>query len=162
MRRLLTLLAILALVPVAVVTAPLTGAAAASDCPTLLASTTEPATGAEITLSGTGFDPGATVRLVLNSDELATARTSTTGSFSTRGVLPSNVTGRQRLESEGGQSACRAAPITLDIRTAGVDRGDGSGVVSLEIALLGLAALILVVGGVIVTTLGRHRRSARR
>ena len=39
--------------------------------------------------------------------------------------------------------------------------GGGTALTGVQIALLGLLALVLVVGGVVVTTLGRNRRPER-
>lgn len=152
--------------------APTVSAAAypATTCTaTIAVSTTHPAAGEAITVTGTGFDAGATVRLVLDTgDRLATVRSSAEGNFTTEVTMP-NTSGRHVLHARGGTSNqpadCPADPfVTLTIQggstqSAGAPNGGGTAFTGLNVlGLLAIAAALVGIG----VALNRRSRSGKR
>src|SRR3954466_928935 len=90
--------------------APATGAQAATTvyppttCSTLAVSTTHPAVGAKITVSGASFLPNHKVTLVLKTQTyfLVSLTTDANGEFSVQVQLPAGVTGQHRIIAKGG------------------------------------------------------------
>lgn len=133
---------------------------------TIAVSTTHPGVDESITVTGKGFDPGATVRLVLDTgDRLATVRSSSGGNFSTRVTMPT-ISGRHVLHARGGTSNqpadCPADPfVTLTIQggttqSAGTPDGGGTALTGLNVlGLLALAAALVGIG----VALNRRSRS---
>src|SRR4051794_17125825 len=71
---------------------------------TIAVSTTHPAAGESITVTGRGFDSGATVRLVLDTgDRLATRRANDSGSFTARVRMPV-ISGHHVIHARGGST----------------------------------------------------------
>jgi len=89
-------------------------------CPTLSVSTTKPAVGETIGVTGENFDPDKAVTLILHSKTyvLKTVKTNSSGSFSADVKLPSGLTGNHTLSAKGAQSACPADPIQIVISGA--------------------------------------------
>jgi hypothetical protein len=172
------LAAALALVGLALV-APLApaAAAAASDpaypphtCPTLSVSTTHPAVGEQITVTGQQFDADTRVSLTMTAPtyDVGTARTDADGNFSAHVRMPAGVTGNKIITVKGGQSVCPADPIQLFIedRTTGNGGPGGGGGGGGTPAMTGvdIGVLVLVAGGLIGLglLLNRRRSGARR
>jgi hypothetical protein len=84
-------------------------------CPTISVSTTKPAVGETITVTGQNFDPNKSVTVVMNTKTyvLATARTAADGSFSARAKLPAGVSGSHAISVKGAQSDCPADPVQI-------------------------------------------------
>lgn len=149
------------------------GAYPATICATLEVSTTNPLAGATITVSGSNFDPDATVKLVLHSQtyQLGSAKSDAQGSFAKDVKLPAGVTGHHYIEAMGGTtdqpSGCPAEPMQpLDIQSSGgngIPAGNGgTAFTGLDILALIAAAVVLLGGGVLVNRSGKRRRAHQR
>lgn len=162
----------------ALLAAPFAGSAIAyppTTCSTLSVSTTTPVAGASFTISGSNFEPSASVHLVLRpaGSDLGTAHTDTTGAFSVTARIPADVSGNQNVVATSGATingVCPADPIqALDVQAAsngnnggGGNNGGSNGGLSntgLDIAALLALAAALIVGGV---ALNRRRVHAGR
>ena len=142
-------------------------------CPTIAVSTTAPAVGETITVSGSNFDADATVTIQLHSAtyDLGTDHTDASGTFSARVTLPAGVTGHHLIEVQGAQSACPADPVQVDIQgtggpaSASVANGSpgspGTGTAFTGVDILGLlvAAAALIGLGVLLNRRSSGRRS---
>lgn len=139
-------------------------------CPTIAVSTTAPAVGETITVSGSNFDADATVTIQLHTTtyDLGTARTDASGAFSAKVTLPAGVTGHHLIEVQGAQSACPADPVQVDIQgtggpaSASVANGTpGTGTAFTGVDILGLlvAAAALIGLGVLLNRRSSGRRS---
>lgn len=136
-------------------------------CPTLSLSTTHPAVGEQITVSGQQFDVHARVSLVLlaGSHDLRSVTTDSNGSFTTQVRLPAGVTGAHTIKAKGAQSACPAESIQLLIekRTAENAAVGGPGstpaMTGVDVGGLLVAAAALIGVGLL---LNRRRTSRRR
>lgn len=148
-------------------------------CSTLAVSTTTPAAGETITVSGTNFRPNETVRLELHTDVhvLKTLTTGADGSFSTEVTLPDGVTGTHLLVAVGASTkaaGCPADPsVSISIQGSGVGgvatssapagvggQSDGPGSTAftgMNVLLLLIVAAILIVLGVML-----NRRNAAK
>jgi 5'-nucleotidase len=133
-------------------------------CPTISVSTTHPAVGETITVTGKRFDPGKRVTLILNSRTyvLATATASAQGTFSADVTMPAGLTGNHIISVKGAQSACPADPIQISIQGApqsGEPGGPGGSPAVTGVDILGLllAAAALIGLGVLLN----RRRGAR-
>ena len=94
-----------------------------SVCAFIEVSTTAPAPGEAIIVTGQHFDPHGHVTLVLaRGDVLKHVTANAKGSFSTRVVTPSDVTGAYLIHARGGKtnqpSDCPADPALIPIRLA--------------------------------------------
>lgn len=149
------------------------GAYPATICATLEVSTTNPLVGATITVSGSNFDPNATIKLVLHSQtyQLGSTKSDSLGSFTKDVKLPTGVTGHHLIEAIGGTSdepsGCPADPIqALDIQSnggSGVPAGNGgTAFTGLDILALIAAAVVLLGGGVLINRGGKRRRAHQR
>lgn len=137
-------------------------------CPTLAVSTTKPAVGETITVTGRNFDAHASVTVVMHSRTyvLAKVRTDASGSFSTGVTMPAGLTGHHIIQATGAQSACPADPIEIVITgtttaSAGTG-GPGGGTALTGVDILGLlvAALAMIGAGVLLNR--RRGQQARR
>lgn len=148
-------------------------------CSTLAVSTTTPAAGEAITVSGTNFKPNASVRLELHTRVylLKTVTSGADGTFSTQVSMPDGVTGRHLIVAVGGSmsaAGCPAAPsVSVDIQGAGVggvatssvpagaggqsNGPGGTAFTGVNVLLMLIVAAILVVLGVMLN----RRNSAR-
>jgi IPT/TIG domain-containing protein len=136
-------------------------------CPTISVSTTKPAVGETITVTGQNFDPSKSVTLVLNSKTyvLATVKTDAAGSFSTKVKMPAGLTGSHVLSVKGAQSGCPADPIQIVIGGAPVTspatgpNGGPPAFTGVDVLWLLLAAAALIGVGVL---LNRRRGADAR
>jgi hypothetical protein len=129
--------------------------------------------GDKITVTGQGFDPGATVALTLypKSDPSAvqtikTVTASSKGKFRTFITMPLDAVGNQILTANGN-AQCPADPVQIFVKGAGASgspTGTGSNpgtpaMTGVDVALLIVAAGVLLGAGVIFTRGGRRRAS---
>lgn len=133
------------------------------ECATLAVSTTTPAVGAHITVTGAQFIPGSHVTILMQShvSTLGHATANANGRFSVDVKLPDGVTGQHIIYSEGGlQPNCPADPISIEIGSEGTNGTGGStaetGVHVAE--LLAIALGLLGVGYLLNDGAGRRRR----
>ncbi|HEV7205317.1 MAG TPA: hypothetical protein VGN18_11965 [Jatrophihabitans sp.] len=95
-------------------------------CSTLAVSTTTPAVGESITVTGANFKPNRSVRLELDSaaHPLKTVTSGVDGSFSTQVTLPAGVTGSHSIVAVGGGLTAAGCPVDpaaqLHIQGSGV------------------------------------------
>lgn len=133
-------------------------AAPYSTAPAVAASTQEPAEGASLTLTGTGYLSGETVDNVLHSVpyNLQSAVADPLGNFSVSVTLPSGVSGSHTIISTGATSGrVSTIAITIVVPQSSSSLPD-TGVAVLGIGSIGLTAL--VVGGLVLAA-GRRRRT---
>jgi hypothetical protein len=187
MRRLVLQVAVLALlaafglaVPSGASAAPAQAAAAAcSDAAayppganaTLQVDTTNPVIGETIKVSGIKFCPNEDVDITIEGVFVATAHTDARGAFDPE-VKVTGAAGEKQVCGVGASGlASDRDCLTINARAAtsiqnpapGKDTDTGNpAMTGVEIALLGVLALVLVVGGVLFTTIGRRRNSAAR
>jgi hypothetical protein len=117
--------------------------------------------------SGIDYCPDERVTLTIAGQYVATGHTDGDGDFDPRLDAP-GPPGPKRLCGVGasGRRFDRDC-LTIQVRAAGgtgapaSGPGGGTAFTGVQIALLGLLALVLVVGGVVATTLGRNRRPER-
>jgi hypothetical protein len=151
-------------------------------CPTLSVSTTNPLPGQTIAVTGTNFEPQASVKLELRSPVrvLKTVKSDGSGSFATSVKLPAGVTGKHTLVAVGGGSTggagCGIDPFqTLNIQnngggnssastgtSTGTNGGGGTAFTGLDVLALIAAAVVLVGAGVMLNVSGKRRKYASR
>jgi hypothetical protein len=136
-------------------------------CATISVSTTTPAVGEAITVTGKNFGPHAKVTLILQSKTyvLGTVTTSATGTFGTDVTMPRGLTGHHILSAQGGNPLCQADPIEIVIGangaspTPGPNGPPGTAFTGVDVLwLIALAAALIVVG----IALNRRSNSRRR
>jgi hypothetical protein len=142
-------------------------------CATLSVSTTHPAPGAKITVTGSNFLANTKVKLVLHSKTyfLVAVTTDANGDFSVQVQLPAGVSpGHHRIIAKGGANGvknCPADPFqTLSIQGSAqspTPTSTGSSgptaFTGVDIAALLGAAALLVAAGVLFARSGRRRSS---
>jgi len=141
---------------------PVTG----SECAGISVSTTVPAPGESITVTGSKFDSHGHVRLVLDTgDVLKRVTADANGSFTTKVKMPDGVTGFHVLHARGGKTNqpadCPADP-GLNIGSGASAPGTpghhgGTSFTGLDIGLLLAAAALLIAVGVAL-----NRKSSRK
>lgn len=84
-------------------------------CPTVSVSTTKPAVGETITVTGQNFDPNKSVTVLMHSKTyvLATVKTDAEGAFSANVKMPAGLTGSHLITVKGAQSGCPADPVRI-------------------------------------------------
>src|SRR4051812_12532308 len=188
MRRLLALLMAAGLLmllptaaPFAAAAVPVHGAAAApGDCPkpkpyppapdaTVQVNTTIPNVGDPLEVSGINYCPNEAVDITIAGQHVGTGHTDAAGNFDPQVTTP-GPPGPKRLCGIGASGlATDRDCLMLHVQGSGgsssapppVIQGGGTAFTGVQIALFGLLALMLVVGGVVVTTLSRNRRPER-
>jgi LPXTG-motif cell wall-anchored protein len=151
-----------------------------SRAPAIAMSSPSAAPGSEVTVSGTGFQSGATVRLTLHSDPvtLGTAQTDATGAFSAAVTIPADVAAGSHtvLGDDGVLSASASLAVTAAAAPgSGSHPSDGTGVAdaggasghSSHLAQTGsdaigwslAAGLLVLVGGCLWFAVARRRRT---
>jgi hypothetical protein len=155
---------------------------AATNCPepppyppppdaTVEVDTTAPNVGDPLEISGIRYCPKEDVNLTIAGRHVGTAHTDSDGSFDPQVTTP-GPTGTKRVCGIGASGlATDRNCLFIHVRGAGSSAaeagppphssGGGTALTGVQIALLGLVALVLVVGGVVVTTLSRNRRPER-
>ena len=125
-------------------------------------STTNPAPGQTITLTGAQFEPpGNTVAIVLDTGAvLAHVKIDASGAFSIPITMPAGVTGNHLISVQGYKppGVCPPDPVQITIST---NNEGGGGLASTGVDILtGLAiALALIAGGVLFARSGRRSHS---
>jgi LPXTG-motif cell wall-anchored protein len=132
--------------------------------PTLSVSTTVPAPGQTIIISGTGWGADEVVTLVLHSTPvtLASPLTDGNGAFSVPATIPSDVQGDHVLTATGGTTG-QTISITLTISSQPATGGGGGGGLpntGLMVWGFGIVAVVLLTLGAALVVSGRRRRSA--
>jgi hypothetical protein len=143
-------------------------------CPTISVSTTTPLAGEAITVTGTNFIPGATVRLELDSSAtvLKTVTASASGTFTTQVTMPAGLLGSHTILASGGGGGpgCPADPIQIVNahgpgggggslgNGGGTNGGGGTAFTGVDVLLLVLIAGLLVTAGVMLNRGGKRRR----
>lgn len=147
---------------------PVTG----SDCASISVSTTVPASGERITVTGVNFNAGGHVRLVLDTgDVLGHPTADANGSFTTKITMPNGVYGFHKLYHRGGKTGqpakgCPADP-GLDIGSGasipagGPGHHGGTSFTGIDIAVLLAAAALLIAIGVALNRKSRGKRVAQ-
>jgi hypothetical protein len=181
MRRMLSPLVALGLLtlaltaPLAASAAPVRAAAAASACDpskayppspnaTVQINTTNPFVGETVKVSGINYCPNEAVDITIAGQHVGTGHTDANGSFDPNVVVPGPAGDKQVCGIGASGLSNDQDCLTINVRATGATHqpgGGGTAMTGVEIALLGLLALVLVVAGVVMTTLGRHRRAAR-
>jgi hypothetical protein len=180
MRRILAPLvatSLLMLLPTAVLgaaAAPVpAGEQAARACPkpyprvrdaTVEINTTVPHVGDPLEISGIGYCPHESVDLTVDGQHVGTAHTDSAGSFDPQVTPTPGPPGQKRvcgLVASGPASDrdCLVIRVQAASSSSAAPAGHSgdTAFTGVKIALVGLLALVLVVGGVVVTTLSRNR-----
>lgn len=130
-------------------------------------STTNPAPGGTMNVSGSGFQPGETIGLTEHSDpySLGTTVASSTGTFSTTVTLSPDLTGSHTIVAVGrssGTTATVAICVGSCTSAGGTGTNGGGGLASTGVAVIGIGALglVLLVGGGLMLLAGRRRTNA--
>jgi hypothetical protein len=183
MRRMLTPLLALSLLfvalaaPMAVSAAPVR-ATAPDTCPqpqpyppgphaTVQVNTTNPFVGETIEVSGINYCPNESVDIQIEGKHVATAHTDSTGAFDPPAVVPPPAGAQQVCGIGASGLSTDQDCLTINVRaksnatTPPSNTNGGTASTGVKIALLGLLALVLVVSGVVLATLGRNRRNVR-
>jgi hypothetical protein len=135
---------------------------------TLQVDTTDPAVGETIKVSGRNFCPDEDVDISIDGRHAVTTHSDPDGAFDPTVRVPGPA-GSKRVCGVGASGAVGDRGCLTIVARAGNAAGrpgtaSGRGnpaMTGVEIALLGVLALVLVVGGVLFTTLGRHRKLNR-
>jgi hypothetical protein len=130
--------------------------------------TTVPHVGDPLEVSGIVYCPNEAVRIFIAGERVGTGHTDAHGRFDPPIITP-GPPGPKRLCGNGVSGfAFDRDCLVIHVQGSGgsspagpTNHGGGTAFTGVQIALLGLLALVLVVGGVVVTTLGRNRRPER-
>jgi hypothetical protein len=139
-----------------------------NQCATLSLSTTTPAVGAQLGVSGRFYEPGAHVTIVMNPHHyvLGHVTANAQGEFSVEVQLPAGVTGRFLVDTSGGRAPdCPADPISIQIGSNGTGgtSGGGTAMTGVDVArLLAIALGLLGIGYLLNERAGVRRRRAAR
>jgi hypothetical protein len=134
---------------------------------TVLVNTTNPFVGEKIEVSGINYCPDEDVDIRIENTHVATAHTDGKGRFDPQVVVPAPAGAKQVCGIGASGLATDSDCMTIVARagsgasTPPTNPNSGTATTGVKIALLGLLALVLVVSGVVLATLGRHRRAAR-
>ena len=180
MRRALSWLGVLTLVALTAVALPDAAAAAplhtapSGSCPgsqaypptpdaTVEASSTAPATGASIEVSGVHYCGDEDVTITIAGKKVGTAHTDAQGSFDPKVVVPGPSGAKQLCGIGASGLAADANCLTLTVQTAGGQAEPASGGTAFtgaDVALIVAVAVLLLAGGVAFSTAGRRRRKS--
>ena len=126
-------------------------------------STTTPAPGASLAISGSGFEPGETISLVFHSTptSLGSVTADSSGAFSTSVTIPAGASGSHEIVGTGLTSGA-VATIALDVGgSSSSSSGSGSsGLSDTGVAVIGIGAVgvVLLVGGGLLMLAGKRRK----
>lgn len=169
-------LAVLGIMVASVGFASSANAAPYTKAPSIAVSTTNPAEGSTIDVSGTDFDADSTVTLTLYSQPyaLGSVTTDSSGAFAASVTLPDGVTGTHTIVGQGPSSS---ASVIIEIYAVNQDSGNsgnaagangsgssgsgsGGGLASTGFAVagIGVVGLGLLVGGTVLLLSGRRRK----
>ena len=131
---------------------------------TVQINTTDPFVGESAKVSGINYCPNEDVDITIAGQHVGTGHTDSNGSFDPDVIVP-GPPGEKQVCGIGASGLSNDRDcLTIQVRAKGATHqpgGGGTAMTGVEISLLGLLALLLVVAGVAMTTLGRHRRAAR-
>ncbi|MBW8801510.1 MAG: IPT/TIG domain-containing protein [Streptomyces sp.] len=152
-------LAIIALAGLLALAAGTAGAAPYTNQPTVRASTTNPAVGGTLTLSGSGFGANDTLTITLDTgDTLGTTTTDSSGAYSVTVTLPAGVSGDHTIVV-ADEATDESASIAITIGS-GSNPSGGGGVSNTGVAVMSIGGVgaLLLVGGLSLMLLGKRRR----
>jgi len=135
------------------------------DAPSIGTSSSSVANGGSTTVSGTGWEPGATISLTIAStpQSLGTASVQSDGTFSKDVTLPCVDSGTHTISASGTSSSGTANTASTTITVTG-SCNPGSGTLphtgSDAGPVLTLAAGLVLLGAVLVIVLSRRRAAA--
>ena len=171
--RIRAVLALLVLALGLSLVAPATAAEAypPTTCATLGVSTTHPAVGAKVTVTGANFVPNHQVKLVLKTKTyfLVSLTTDASGAFSVQVQLPAGVTGQHRILAIGGSpngNGCPSNPVQIinvhgpgspTATSTATPSGGPPAFTGVDIAALLAAAAVLIAAGVLFARSGKRR-----
>ena len=170
--RIRAVLALLVLALGLSLVAPATAAEAypPTTCATLGVSTTHPAVGAKITVTGANFTPNHKVTLELKTKTyfLVSLTTDAGGAFSVQVQLPAGVTGQHHIVAVGGSpniDGCPSNPVQIinihgpgsPTATSTTSNGGPPAFTGVDIAALRAAAAALIAAGVLFARSGKRR-----
>jgi LPXTG-motif cell wall-anchored protein len=154
-----------ALTALLAVAGPAWAAAYPPDAPSIGTSSSSVANGGTTTVSGSGWEPGATISLSIAStpQSLGTAAVQSDGTFSKDVTLPCVDSGTHTISASGTSSAGTADTASTTITVTG-SCNPGSGTLphtgSDAAPVLTLAAGLILLGAVLVIVLSRRRAAA--
>ena len=161
-------LAVLGIMIASVGFASSANAAPYTRAPSIAVSTTNPAEGSSIDVTGTDFDAGSTINFTLYSQPyaLGSVTTDSSGAFAVSVTLPDGVTGTHTIAAQGPTSS---ASVTIEIYAvnqgsggAAGDNGSSSGgglaSTGFAVAGIGVLGLGLLAGGTVLLLSGRRRK----
>jgi hypothetical protein len=134
---------------------------------TVEVNTTDPHVGDPLEISGIIYCPDEDVALTIASQHVGAAHTGSAGSFDPQVTTPGPPGPKQVCGIGASGLATDRDCLLIQVQGAGssegppAGQGGGTAFTGVQIALLGLLALMLVVGGVVVTTFSRNRRPER-
>ena len=119
--------------------------------------------GDSLEVSGIVYCPNENVNITIAGRSVGTGHTDDQGSFDPRVTAPGPPGTKELCGIGASGKPFDQDCLDIKVRANGGpnNHGGGTAFTGVQIALLGLLALILVVGGVVVTTLGRNRRPER-
>jgi len=139
-------------------------------CASLSVSTTQPAAGETITVSGVNFTANTSVHLVLNTTttDLATVSSDAQGSFSTPVKLPAGLTGAHAVVAVSGAPTghgCGRPHVVVDIQPFGSStptgaHHGGNSFTGVDLLLVVLVAAVLIAAGVALTRGAKRGRAS--
>lgn len=133
---------------------------APAGAPTL--STTSPAPGAPLSLSGDGFQAGSEVRAVMFSEPvvLGTAQASAAGEVDLDVKIPASFAAgsEHRIEIQGVDPSGEVRILSQDVTLAGGTGNTLAKTGAVILPVVGVGAVLLIAGGALVTS-GRGRRT---
>lgn len=133
----------------------------ASECATFEVSTTTPAAGATVEVSGRNWQANAAVRVWISPEPrpLGTLRANGSGAFSGGVEIPSDREGRNYLSARGKAQCEEPAPVAIDVQGGGAQATGDLPLTGEDIATMVLLGLALSAAGALVVTAVRSRRS---
>lgn len=167
------MLAVLGIMIASVAFASSANAAPYTNAPSIAVSTTSPAEGSTITVTGTDFDANSTVNLTLYSQPyaLGSVTTDSSGAFAASVTLPNGVTGSHTIVGQGPSSS---ASVSIEIYSNSQGSGNASGnnaagnngsgssgglaSTGFAVAGIGVVGLALLIGGSVLLLSGRRRK----
>jgi hypothetical protein len=128
--------------------------------PTTTVSTQTPTAGSSVQFCGSGFQPGESVAIALDTTVQPSAVADASGAFCTTVVLGATLTGTHTLTAVGITSGSTSS---LQIRIAGASAGTtpSGGLAFTGAAVIGIGALggLLLIGGATMVLASRRRKA---
>jgi hypothetical protein len=128
--------------------------------PTTTVSTQTPVAGASVTFCGSGFQPGETVGITLDSTSQGSTVADGSGEFCTAVVLGATLTGTHTLTATGLTSGSTSS-VTIRIAGASAGTTPSGGLAFTGAAVIGIGALggLLLIGGATMVLASRRRKA---